>query len=152
MKKLIFILFLFTISCSNNKVINNHGTSALDIKSNKIEISKTNKNDILKEFGKPSSESLFDKNKWFYIERKKVNQSVFKLGKQKIDKNYILEIAFDKYGIVETKKLYTLEDMNDIKIAKDITSKDYGDESYIQRVLSSVKQKIDSPKINRNRR
>ena len=42
--------------------------------------------------------------------------------------------------------------MNDIKIAKDITSKDYGDESYIQRVLSSVKQKIDSPKINRNRR
>ena len=67
MKKLIFIIFLFTISCSNNKVINNHGTSALDIKSNKIEISKTNKNDILKEFGKPSSESLFDKNKWFYI-------------------------------------------------------------------------------------
>ncbi len=152
MKKLILILFLLTLSCTNNKVINNHGTSALDIKSNKIIISKTNKNDIIEVFGKPSSESLFDKNKWFYIERKKINQSIFRLGRQKIDKNYILEIDFDKYGIVEAKKLYTIEDMKNIKVAKETTSKDYSNESYIQKVLSSVRQKIDSPRINRNKR
>tara|TARA_B100001121_G_C18605210_1_gene581458 strand:+ start:268 stop:726 length:459 start_codon:yes stop_codon:yes gene_type:complete len=151
MKKLIFLIFLLTISCVNNKVINNHGPSALDLKSNKIEISRSNKNDILQLLGKPSTESLFNENKWFYIERKKVNQSILKLGKQKIDKNYILEIDFDNYGIVKTKKLYSLKDMNNLKIDKDKTYNDYDKQSYIQKVMSSIRQKIDSPKINRNK-
>ena len=59
--------------------------------------------------------SLFDENSWFYIQREKINQSVFKLGKSKIQKNNILEITFNNYGIVESKKLYDLDDMNDIK-------------------------------------
>ena len=151
MKIIIIIIFFITLSCSNNKVINTHGQSALDIKANKIEISKMNKNDILLIFGKPSTDSMFDDNKWYYIERKKINQSIIKLGKQKIDRNYVLEVNFNKYGIVSSKKLYTMEDMNNVKITKDITSNSFGDQSYIQKILSSVRQKIDSPKRNRNR-
>ena len=44
-----------------------------------------------------------------------------------------------------------MEDMNNVKITKDITSNSFGDQSYIQKILSSVRQKIDSPKRNRNR-
>ena len=40
---------IFTISCSNNKVVNNHGFSNLENKSNKIEVSKSNINDVLKD-------------------------------------------------------------------------------------------------------
>tara|TARA_Y100000591_G_scaffold315346_1_gene322841 strand:- start:2174 stop:2632 length:459 start_codon:yes stop_codon:yes gene_type:complete len=151
MKKIVLIIFLITLSCSNNKVINTHGQSALDIKANKITVFKMNKNDILRIFGKPSTNSMFDENKWYYIERKKINQSIIKLGKQKIDRNYILEVNFDKYGIVESKKLYSLEDMNDIKVTEDVTSNSFSDQSYIQKVLNSVRQKIDSPKRNRTK-
>ena len=151
MKKIVLIIFLITLSCSNNKVINTHGQSALDIKANKITVFKTNKNDILRIFGKPSTNSMFDENKWYYIERKKINQSIIKLGKQKIDRNYILEVNFDKYGIVESKKLYSLENMNDIKVTEDVTSNSFSDQSYIQKVLNSVRQKIDSPKRNRTK-
>ena len=82
MKKIIFIIFLLTVSCSNNKVVNNHGLNALELKNDKIIISRTNKNDIIKIDWKPSTVSLFDENLWYYIQREKVNQSVFKLGKK----------------------------------------------------------------------
>ena len=78
-------------------------------------------NDVLRIIGRPSTVSLFNENSWFYIQREKINQSVFKLGKSKIQKNNILEITFNNYGIVESKKLYDLDDMNDIKIVKNIT-------------------------------
>ena len=65
MKTLIFLIFLLTISCSNNKVVNSHGSKAIVLKSNKIEISKSNKNDVLSILGKPSTISLFDENSWF---------------------------------------------------------------------------------------
>ena len=81
MKNIVLIIFLFTISCSNNKVVNNHGFTGLENKSNKIIISKTNKNDILTNVGRPSTVSLFDENIWFYIERAKVTQSFVKLCK-----------------------------------------------------------------------
>tara|TARA_Y100000590_G_C15631452_1_gene981345 strand:- start:561 stop:1013 length:453 start_codon:yes stop_codon:yes gene_type:complete len=149
MKKLILAIFLLTISCTNNKVINSHGPSSLDLKSNKIKVLIMNRNDILELFGKPSTESLFDENKWFYIERKKVNQSLFKLGKQKIEKNYILEINFNKNGIVVSKNLYTTDNMNELKIVKGKTKKEFDDKSYIQKILNSVRQKIDAPKKNR---
>ena len=41
----------------------------------------------------------------YYIQREKVNQSVFKLGK-KITKNNVLEIKFNKYGVVESKQFF----------------------------------------------
>ena len=33
---IIFILFVLTIGCSNNKVVKNHGLNALDIKAEKF--------------------------------------------------------------------------------------------------------------------
>ena len=84
---LIFILFLFTLNCSLNKVSNAHGSRFLDTKYDKILLNKSNKNDIRKLIGPPSSISKFN-NTWFYIERKKANQSLFKLGKKK----YLLTI------------------------------------------------------------
>ena len=123
MKKLLIIIFLLTLSCSNNKVVKNHGITGLELKTNKIEVLKSNKNDVLEIIGKPSTVSLFDENSWLYIQRETINQSVFKLGKSKIKKNNILEIVFNKHGLVESKKLYNLEDMNDIKIVKNTTKK-----------------------------
>ena len=78
----LIILFLFTLNCSINKVSNTHGYRFLEKKYETIELNKSNKNDVKKIIGPPSSRSKFD-NTWFFIERKKVNQSLFKLGKKK---------------------------------------------------------------------
>ena len=151
MKKLFILIFLLTISCANNKVVNNHGFKSLEIKANLIKISETNKNDILKNIGKPSTISMFDENTWFYIERKKVNQSVLKLGKSKIKKNIVLEIKYNSQGIVLSKKIYDLDDMNDFKIVKDVTKKSYSDQSIFGSIIKSIEQKSNAPKRNRKR-
>ncbi len=148
MKLILAIIFLLTISCSNNKVVNNHGINALDLKEKKIKITTSNRNDVLNLMGRPSSVSLFDDNSWFYFERETVNQSVFKLGKAKIEKNYILEVKFNNAGIVKSKKLYDMNDMNDIKAIKETTKKKYDSNSKFGKLLKSMEQKINSPKRN----
>ena len=146
MKKIIIFIFLITISCSNNKVVKNHGIIALEKKSDQILLSKSNKNDVLDILGKPSTISLFDKNSWFYMESEKVNQSLFKLGKSKIQKNNILLISFNNYGIVDTKKIYTINDMKKLNILKNTTVKKYDETSFAGKLLKSLDQKINAPK------
>ena len=74
MKNIFFIfIFLLTLNCNLNKVSNTHGFRFIETKYEKIIVNKTNKNDIRKILGSPSSISKFD-NSWLYIERKKTNQ------------------------------------------------------------------------------
>ena len=137
-------------ACSNKQVIKNHGMTSLEIKAKKIVVEQSNKNDVLEIIGRPSTVSLFDSNDWFYIEREKTNQSVFKLGKSKINKNNVLEISFNEYGIVETKKLINIDNMNKLKVEKKITEKNYDKRSGIGKLLKSLEQKINSPKTKRS--
>tara|TARA_B100001250_G_C19391747_1_gene610883 strand:- start:166 stop:630 length:465 start_codon:yes stop_codon:yes gene_type:complete len=149
MKLFIIFLFFFILNCSSNKVSKNHGFISLESKLDKIYISKTNKNDIINLIGPPSSISDFDKNKWFYIERKKTNQSLFKLGIKKISKNNILIVEFDNKGILKDKKLLDLNNMNDIKYVEKITEKDFTKTNIMYGVLSSLREKINAPARNR---
>ena len=146
MKFFFILLLLITIGCSNNKVVYNHGLLALEAKSNKIEINKTNKNDVLNNFGKPSTVSLFDDDIWFYIQRVKVNQSILKLGSSKIQNNNVLELKFNDYGILKSKKLYQVDNMNDLQIVKNKTEKKYETTSTLGKLLKSLEQKVNSPK------
>ena len=151
MKILFIFLILFITNCSSNKVSNNHGFSSLDTKFEKIIVNKTNKNDILKIIGPPSSVSDFDKNKWFYIQRMKQNQSLFKLGIKKIKKNNILIIEFDSRGILIKKNILDLDNMNDIKYVKDITEKEFKQNDILFKVFSSLREKANAPARNRGK-
>ena len=145
MKLLFIIAFIFILSCSTNKVKNNHGVLSLNNKFNKIVVEKSNSNDILNLLGPPSTKSSFDSNIWIYIERKKTNQSIFKLGKQKIEKNNVLVLELDNKGILAKKKLYNLDDMNDYKFVEKATQKDFSQNSFVYGVLSSLRDKINAP-------
>ena len=109
-----------------------------------------NKNDIINIIGPPSSISDFNKNKWFYFERLKTNQSLFKLGTQKIKKNNILIVELDKKGILIDKLLLDLNDMNDIKYLKSITDKEFKkNDNLLSGVVSTLREKINAPLKNR---
>tara|TARA_B100000242_G_C42816270_1_gene379422 strand:- start:146 stop:601 length:456 start_codon:yes stop_codon:yes gene_type:complete len=151
MKKILVIIFLITTSCSNNKVVNNHGINAIELKEKKIEINISNKEDVLNIIGYPSSISIFDENSWIYIERELINQSVLKLGRTKLEKNHILEVTFNNSGVVKNKKFYDLNDMNDLETVKETTTKKYETGSKLGKLIKSLEQKINSPKKNRKR-
>ena len=151
MKYIFIILFFFILSCSGNKVTNYHGPKQLENKFDKLEINVTNKNDILEIIGPPSTISMFDQNKWYYIERLKTNQSIIKLGSQKLKKNNVLIVRLNNYGILVSKKILDLNDMNSLKYLEKNTEKDFEENNILYGVLSSLKEKINSPARNRSK-
>ena len=150
MRFYIIFIFIFTINCSGNKVSNYHGTKFLEVKYKEIEINVTNKNDLLKIVGPPSTVSDFDENKWFYFERLKTNQSLIKLGNQVIKKNNILVVELNNKGILKNKYLFDLNNMNDVKYLKNVTSKEFEqDKSIVSGLFTSFREKINAPMKNR---
>ena len=140
---------MFILNCSGNKVTNYHGTKLLNNKYEMIEVNVTNKNDLIKILGAPSTKSDFNKNVWFYFERLKTNQSLIKLGAQKIKRNNILIVKLDNKGILKSKELLDLNDMNDINYIKTVTTKEFKNNNLIYGIFSSLREKINAPLRNR---
>jgi len=132
-------------------VSNYHGNKLLDKKFDVIKINSTNKNDLLQLIGPPSSISDFDKNKWFYIERLKTNQSIIKLGNQIIKKNNVLIVEFNEMGIIKNKEILNLENMNDLKYLKKTTEKDFKQDNVIYNIFTSLREKINAPARTRKK-
>ena len=151
MKKLfIFLLILFVSNCSTKKLENNHGLVNLDKKKDKIIVGKTNKNDVINLLGPASTISTFDDDIWIYIESKKINRSIFKLGSQKLDKNNTLILEFSERSLVKNIEFIDINKMNDINIADKNTEKAYSNNSKLYSILTSLREKINAPS-RRNR-
>ena len=151
MRLLYFILFIIIVNCSGNKVSNYHGSKGLEIKYDKLKVNQTNKNDLLKIIGPPSTISDFDSNRWIYVERLKSNQSLLKLGTQKIIKNNILIVELNNLGILKDKQLLNVDNMNEIEYIKSTTSKNFQNKNFMYSLLSSLREKINAPLRNMKR-
>tara|TARA_B100001057_G_scaffold28501_1_gene26110 strand:+ start:624 stop:1088 length:465 start_codon:yes stop_codon:yes gene_type:complete len=146
MKKIyILIIIILLPECSLNKVILHHGVHNLEKKQVKLKLNNTNKNDIIKLIGPPSTKSTFDNDVFIYIERKTSSSRLTRLGKKKLLVNNVLVLEIDKNGLLKNKTFFNKEDMNKIKFDEDITSVNYSKKSFIYSFLSSLRQKIDDP-------
>ena len=141
---------MFT-NCALKQVSSNHGTKFIDKKEKKLFLNSTNKNDIVKLLGPPSTKSTFDNDIWFYIERKNSKKSIFTFGSSKTVENNVLVLELDKKGILVKKDIYRLDEMKKIDFTEDQTSINYSKNSFVYDFLTSIRQKIDSPKNNRNK-
>ena len=117
----------------------------LEKKQTKLKINYTNKNDILKLIGPPSTQSTFDNDVYIYIERKTTGSKISKLGKKKLIKNNVLILEINTNGILLSKKFHDINDMNVIDFDDSETEIKYSKQSFIYNFLSSVRQKIDDP-------
>ena len=145
MKKILILTLIFLASCSLNKVIQHHGVHNLEKKQAKLKINSTNKNDIIKLIGPPSTKSTFDNDVFIYIERKTSSSKLTKLGKKKLLTNNVLVLEIDNAGLLLSKKFYNKDDMNNLKFNEDQTDLNYSKKSFVYNFLSSLRQKIDDP-------
>ena len=136
---------MIVTNCSMKKVVNHHGVPSLEKKQNNLQINKTNKNDIIKILGKPSTTSKFDNDIWIYIESKQTQSELKNFGKMKIYKNDVLVLEIDEYGLLKKKDFYNHNDMNNIVVAKDTTGKKFKKNSFLYDFFSSMRQKINDP-------
>ena len=142
---ILLILFIFLVNCSTQKVTRIHGNLSLKNNENFILVNKSNKNDVIKALGEPSTKSNFDNNVWFYIEQRKQNKSIIKLGKQYIEENNVLTIYFDNKGIVSKKKFLNKNDLKQIEFAKKETKPIYNNNSFMYEFLTSFRDKVNAP-------
>jgi len=145
MRKLLILTFLFLASCSLNKVVQHHGVHNLEKKQTKLKVNFTNKNDIIKIIGPPSTKNTFDNDVYIYIERKTSGSKLTKLGKKKLLTNNVLVLEIDNTGVLLSKKFYDKNDMNKVKFSESETGINYSQKSFIYNFLSSIRQKVDDP-------
>ena len=150
MNKLFYTIFIILIatSCSVKPIDNYHGVAFLEKKQKELLINKSNKNDIIKILGAPSTESILEDDLWIYIENRKSKSSILKLGKEIVLTSNVLVLEIDKKGILKNKKFFNIDDQNELSFSKSETAMSDKD-SFIYGVISSLKQKIDSPKRNK---
>ena len=146
MKKFyLFFAILLLYNCTLDQVIIHHGVHNLEKKQTKLKINETNKNDIIKLIGPPSTKSSFDNDVYIYIEKKTTSSKLRKLGKKKLLASNVLVLEISERGILIDKKFYNMDDMKKIKFDETETEILYSKRSFIYNFLSSLRQKIDDP-------
>ncbi len=126
-------------------VVKHHGVPFLEKKQDSLVVNKSNKNDIRKILGAPSTKSKFDNDVWIYIERKQTQSQLKNLGRMRVFKNDVLVLEIDKYGILKKKEFYNKEDMENIKLVEATTDSGFQRNSFIYDFMSSMRQKINDP-------
>ena len=153
MRKLfIFItISLFISACTLKKVEKHHGVHFLNKKQEKLTVNQSNKNDILKLLGSPSTKSTFDNDLWIYIERKTDNSSLSKFGSERIVINNVLLLEINNMGLLANKKFLDLTNMQELKFAEQTTENQYRKNTFVYDFLSSLRRKINDP-LNKRKR
>jgi len=127
-------------------VIQHHGVHNLEKKQAKLKINQSNKNDIIKIIGPPSTKSKFENDLYIYIERKTSSSRLTKLGKKTLLINNVLILDINDKGVLITKKFYNKNDMKKIKFDQQITNNDQTRRSFVYNFFYTLRQRIDDPR------
>ena len=142
--KNIFLIISFSIliGCQFQEPYKNHGIVYLKNRSEKIVVNQSNKNDIIRIIGNPHSKSINNDNSWIYIERVISKGQFHKLGQNVLKENNVLVLTFDKYGVLKDKKFLDKNDLKKISFSKDKTDNELTQKSFVEKFLSSIREKM----------
>ena len=141
-----YIIFFLIIlnNCQIKDANKSHGINFLENREKGLVVGKTNQNDVIKIIGQPHSTSIRNDDTWIYFERTISRGKLIKLGQNVLIENNVLELKFNKYGVLTGKKIYDKEDMKKLVFSKKETENDISKQSFVGKFLSSVRQKLNS--------
>ncbi len=142
-KKLILLLSVSLLfGCQIKEPTKIHGITFLENRSAKLVLNVSNKNDTLRIIGQPHTKSINNDDEWFYIERTITKGEFHKLGQHVLKENNLLFLSFDKYGILKKKEFLDKKNLNKISFATEETRNEMSRKSFIEKFLSSIKNKM----------
>ena len=140
--KLSFLLLFILVGCQLKDPDKNHGILFLENRSKSLILKKANKNDIINKLGQPHSKSFDNEDIWIYLERTLSKGKYHKLGQHVLKTNNVLVLYFDKYGILNDKKIYTKENIKEVNFSKNKTENELSKRSFVESFLSSIREKM----------
>jgi outer membrane protein assembly factor BamE (lipoprotein component of BamABCDE complex) len=138
---LISTLFIL-IGCQLQEPTKNHGILYLNNRANKLEINKSNTNDVINIIGQPHLKSVNNDNEWIYIERVLTKGEFLKLGQNVLKTNNVLVLTFSKYGILKDIKFIDKDSKKKVRFSTDTTENDLSQKSFVEKFLESLKKKM----------
>jgi outer membrane protein assembly factor BamE (lipoprotein component of BamABCDE complex) len=143
-KRIYIIFFLILLNnCQLQDPKKSHGINFLENREKTLIVGKTNQNDVIKLIGNPHSTGLANDNNWIYFQRTITRGKLIKLGQNVLKENNVLELSFDKYGVLQNKKIYNKDNMNKVSYSDKKTENNVAQKSFVGKFLSSIKQKMD---------
>ena len=136
LKFFIYIMSLVLTSCS--PTIQNNGLSEVKFNKIKIEIGKTSKKDLIKKYGPPIFQSVFNDNIIYYVSHK---TSYKLLDKLKTEKLLIYEVYLDEKNIVKNLQEYSEKDALNIEISDKETGDDKDTVFILKEILNNMRKK-----------
>ena len=136
------LLLFILVGCQLKDPDKNHGILFLENRSKSLILKKTNKNDIIRKLGQPHSKSFDDEDIWIYLERTLSKGKYHKLGQHVLKTNNVLVLYFDKYGILNDKKIFTKDNINKVNFSKNKTENQLSKRSFVESFLSSLRKKM----------
>jgi len=146
-KTLLIILIFLTFSCKLTPVNKISGIQNIEEKIKKIDIGKSNKNDIIKILGYSIVSEPNNENIWYYMEMQETRNF---FGKKKITKELVLVLEFDNRSILYKKEIYDSNNKNQIFFDEDKTVSRTIDKNFIKDFLSSTRKRLQSAKKSKN--
>ena len=138
----IIVFSFFLNNCQLKEPNKSHGINFLENREKTLTIGKTNQNDVIKLIGNPHSKSITNDNIWIYFERTISRGKLIKFGQNVLKENNILELQFNKYGVLTNKKIYDKKSMNKLSYSNKKTENNINQKSFVGKFLSSVRQKM----------
>ena len=136
LKFFIYIMSFVLTSCS--PTIQNNGLSEVKFNKIKIEIGKTSKKDLIRKYGPPIFQSVFNENVVYYVSHK---TSYKLLDELKTKKLLIYEIYLNKKNIVKNFQEYSEKDALKVEISDKATG-DGKDTIFIwKEILNNMRRK-----------
>ena len=136
LKFFIYIMSFVLTSCS--PTIQNNGLSEVKFNKIKIEIGKTSKKDLIRKYGPPIFQSVFNENVIYYVSHK---TSYKLLDELKTKKLLIYEIYLNKKNIVKNFQEYSEKDALKVEISDKATG-DGKDTIFIwKEILNNMRRK-----------
>ena len=134
----IFICFFLFVLTSCSPTIQNNGLSEIKFNKIKIEIGKTSKKDLIRKYGPPIFQSVFNENVVYYVSHK---TSYKLLDELKTEKLLIYEIYLNKKNIVKNFQEYSEKDALKVEISDKATG-DGKDTIFIwKEILNNMRRK-----------
>ena len=148
MKKTILIILIFlTFSCKLTPVNKISGIQNMEEKIKKIDVGKSNKNDIIEILGYSIVSEPNNENIWYYMEMQETRNF---FGKKKITKELVLVLEFDNRSILYKKEIYDSNNKNQIFFDEDKTVSRTIDKNFVKDFLSSTRKRLQSAKKSKN--
>ena len=134
----IFICIMSFVLTSCSPTIQNNGLSEVKFNKIKIEIGKTSKKDLIRKYGPPIFQSVFNDNIIYYVSHK---TSYKLLDKLKTKKLLIYEVYLDEKNIVENFQEYSEKDALNIEISDKKTGVDKDAVFIWKEILNNMRRK-----------